>query len=334
MRFFDNDVVLLLGFLLLFCLGLTFFRSDHPDAFFGRDPFDGDSEEYVNEKTANPAPTAVLMTADESDLARIDAVPSYSRPDARLADLSQEQLLTYMRPLFLTKSASAIISFLNHIPSASVFRIVKAVVESPKLHLPPRVKLRVIFAGAQRQKDRSGKFEFFDLVVHNQHLQTGVKPLIVKAVEAGYAHLVPDILEWAQQAHVGNVVQEALFYVAHYDDEDPEALRELFEAGVPIRKSVASELLWELVDTCADGHSLPFLVHELSADVQYVKDGKTPLVKAIQNNKLSIVKLLLELGAQPDFKATMTATEKTALDVARETGNQQLVTLLARYVKA
>ncbi len=327
MRFFENDLVLLIIFLLLFGLGLTFFRGDGPDAFFTADLFD------MEEETSDKAKSTALESASSVDPLAHGAQASCEYPDARLEDLSQEQLLSYMRPLFLTKSASAIISFLNHISAASVFRIVKAIVESPKLHLPPRVKLRVIFAGAQRQKDRSGKFEFFDLVVHNQHLQTGVKPLIVKAVEAGYAHLVPDILSWAEGSHVGNVVQEALFYVAHYDDEDPEALRELFEAGVSIKKGMASELLWELVDKCCEGHSIPFLVNELSADVQYFKNGATPLVKAVQGNKMTIIKLLLEHGAQPDFKATITSTEKSAMEVACEQNNQPIIALLTQYKK-
>lgn len=332
MRFFDNDVVILLAFLLLFGVGLTFFRSDSPDNFLIADPFDTEFKE--DEKTDTTTESAVA-SVDSSDATNSDMQLNYNHSDARLAELSQEQLLNYMRPLFLTKSASAIISFLNHIPVASVFRIVKAVVESPQLHLPSRVKLRVIFAGAQRQKERAGKFAFFELVVHNHNLQTGVKPLIVKAVEAGYAHLVPDILAWSEQSQGGsNVVQEALFYVAHYDDEDPEALRELLEAGVPIKKSVASELLWELVDTCSNGYSIPFLIKELSADVHYYKNEATPLLRAVQGNKLSIIKLLMDNGARPGYKATISAAEKSAIEVAREMKNEQVLTLLTSYTKS
>lgn len=325
MRFMENEIILLLIFLLIFGLGLAFFKTSGPGTFLADSLFENELEEEAQKKAAAEKKAAT----EKVESSNIDV--NYSYPDAHLAELSQEELLNYMRPLFLTKSASAIISFLNHIPAASVFNIVKAVVESPKLHLPARVKLRVIFAGAQRQKDKEKKFEFFNLVVHNQHLQTGAKPLIVKAVEAGYAHLVPDILAWADQAPTNNVVQEALLYVAHYDDEDPEALRELFEAGVPISRSVASELLWELVDTCSHGFSIPFLVHDLSADVNICKNETTPLVRAVKMKKLEIVQLLLDHGARPASKVTLSVSEKTALDVARELKHEQMIALLTSY---
>jgi hypothetical protein len=323
MRFFENDTLLLLISLLVFGLGVVFLRFDGSGSLSTTRLSDLEFESEVQKR----AEEKKLTAADTRTKVEFD----YGYPKTDLTEFSQEELLNYMRPLFLTKSASAIISFLNHIPVASVYKIVKAVIESPKLHLPARVKLRVIFAGVQRQKDKEKKFEFFDLVAQNQHLQTGVKPLIVKAVDAGYAHLVPDILEWADQLPHNNVVHDALFYVAHYDDEDPEALRELFEAGVSIGRSVASELLWELVDTCSCGYSIPFLVRELSADINQSKNGVTPLVRAVQGNKQAIVRLLLEFGARPATRVTLSASERTPLEVARDMKNEEMITLLMSH---
>lgn len=257
MKFLKNDVMLLLGFLLFFCFGLGFLRNDHQNVFFSIERLEPNQEVELDSQVSNNQRKITFAAAGTTHIS--DTTSGSNQKSERLADLSSEQLLNYMRPLFMTKSASAITSFLKHIPSASVFRIVKAIVQDSKIYLPARVKLRVIFAGAQRQRNRDDKFGFFDLVAHNKCLQKGVKPIVVKAVEAGYAHLVPDILAWAQQAHIGDVAHEALLYAARHDDEDPEALRELFEAGVPIDSAVATELLCEVVDSCSQGYSIAFL---------------------------------------------------------------------------
>lgn len=330
MKFLKNDVVLLLGFLLLFCFGLSFLRNDRQDVFFSIEHLEPNQEIELGSEVSNSQRKSTFVPAGTTPISDTTPVSISERKNERLTDLSSEQLLNYMRPLFMTKSASAITSFLKHIPVASVFRIVKAIVEDSKIHLPSRVKLRVIFAGAQRQKNRDDKFGFFDLVAQNKYLQKGVKPLVVKAVEAGYAHLVPDILVWARQVSIGDVAREALLYAARHDDEEPEALRELFEAGVSINPAVATELLYELVDSCSEGYSIAFLVRGMRASVDHIKDGITPLVKAVQNDKISVVVELLESGAKPEFKPSH-AMAKNALQVAQEMDNVQIEAVIHRY---
>jgi len=266
MKFLKNDVVLLLAFILLFCFGLGFLRNDQ-DIFFCVDSLgpctigESDLKEHVKPKKVVQTQ---VVSVPKNNLYR----PVGRRQD-KLTDLSEQQLLAYMQPLFMTKSASAIISFLKHIPAASVFRIVRAIVSDKKNNLPNRVKLRIIFAGAQRQKSRKERCAFFDLISHDSSLQKGVKPLLVKAVEAGYSHMVHDILEWSKTARIGNISRDALFYAARHDDEDPDALRELFEAGVPINAATASELLCELTSHCTEGYSIPFLAETLGADTKH-----------------------------------------------------------------
>ncbi len=326
MKFFQNDVVLLLCFLLLFCFGLSFLHNDHHDVRF-----------FIEDCTPELQTNTVAQGASVSSFSEVsDSLDSSSddnfdmQRNKKLADMTTEELLRYMKPLFITKSASAIISFLKHIPSASVFRIVQAIVQSEKVHLPPRVKLRIIFAAVQRQKNEQARYRFFNLIAGDKRLKRGVKPLLVKAVEAGYSHIVPDILDWANKAGIEDISTEALLYAARHDDEDPESLRELFEAGVQICQTTASKLLYLLVDSCSHGYSVTFLIKQLGANPNYAESDLTVLMNAVRANKTTVVFELLKNGADPFFKMS-DVFEQTAVQIAQGAGNKNMERVLRRH---
>jgi len=279
MKFLQNDVVLLLSFIILFCFGLGFLRNDKQDVFLSLDSLNSyvpemlpeqtcDLPEVVEEKESVDSAPMTSQSCAAGQFGSEVCVVRSGRKGNGLSDLSTEQLLQYMKPLFMTKSASAIISFLKHIPSDSVFKIVQAIVQDKATRLPNRVKYRIIFAAAQRQRTRKDKFVFFDLIAHDKSLQKGVKPLLVKAVEAGYSHLVHDMVAWSETVDLGDISRQAWVYAARHDDEDPEALRELFEAGVPIDSSFSTKLLCELMMHSKEGYSVAFLTDVLGANMQ------------------------------------------------------------------
>jgi len=327
MKFFKNDVVLLLCFLLLFCFGFSFLRNDQKDALFYAGHLEREIPPSEQMKTAYVASKTkpVSHRVVEHNLSDLE-----TNGCETLADLSTEQLFNYMKPLFMTKSASAIIAFLKHIPSDSVFHIVQAIVQDTILRLPPRAKIRIIFAAVQRQRDIQKKYDFFDLITQNKRLHKGAKPLLVKAVEAGYAHLVPDILAWATKVHMPDIAKQSLLYAAQHDDEDPEALRELFEAGVQVGSTMASDLLWELTGSCCEGYSVSFLVNKLRADCNYVRSHQTPLARAVQNNNIGVALELLKHGANPSVVFS-DGPIKTALQIAQSNGSPEMQEILRNY---
>jgi len=315
MKFLKNDVVLLLGFLLLFCFGLSFLRNDQAESSFSVECFESEVEV---ESDVEVVARGVYERNQYQKVRRV----------GQLADLSTKQLMEYMGPLFLTKSSSAIISFLKHIPSASVYRIVESIIKDRTIHLPPRVKVRIIFGGAERQCSRESKYKFFDLLVGDALLKKGAKPVLVKAVEAGYSHIVPDLLHWARRSNVGDIEMESLVYAARHDDEDPEALREIFEAGVTINRGRSSKILAEIVQSCEKGYSIPFLVQGLSANPNHVVDDYTVLMYSVKEHKMEIVFELLRCGANPNFKVS---NKKTALELAREIDDKQIQEVIKNF---
>ena len=111
MKFLKNYVVLLLAFILLFCFGLGFLRNDQ-DIFFCVDSL-GPCNIVDSEEEA-AAPTEKIVSQSTPTQKNERRRPVW-RKQEKLTDLSEEQLLAYMQPLFMTKSAAAIISFLKHI---------------------------------------------------------------------------------------------------------------------------------------------------------------------------------------------------------------------------
>jgi hypothetical protein len=123
--------------------------------------------------------------------------------------------------------------------------------------------------------------------------------------------------------------EQALVYGVAMGEID--TVRAALDCGVmvdaPLFGHGATALLWAV----AKGEEMVRLLLERGAAIN-VEDweGITPLQNTIRAKNLPMVQLLIENGADPTYRTPF----GTALDVAREEGTAEIVTLLERAAAA
>lgn len=121
-----------------------------------------------------------------------------------------------------------------------------------------------------------------------------------------------------------------LWYAVHRVDLDMTTF--LFNKGAKLDKSVASIGLKRAVES--NNADLLRLLLSKGADPNSTFMGATPLVDACQRKDMTMIRILLDSGADVDFKSNypnMPYDGKSPLDIAYEGGDAQVVELLLSH---
>jgi ankyrin repeat protein len=108
----------------------------------------------------------------------------------------------------------------------------------------------------------------------------------------------------------------------------------LFNKGAKLDKSVASLGLKRAVE--GNNTDMLRLLLSKGADPNSTYMGATPLVDACQRKDMAMIKILLDSGADMNFKSSypnMPYDGKSPLDIAYESGDGQVVELLLSHGK-
>jgi len=121
----------------------------------------------------------------------------------------------------------------------------------------------------------------------------------------------------AQQ--LGDMARNSLFQVV--TDNEFEVLKILSEHGIEIKPEMASLLLWTVAGKSDDPHFVKFLINQ-GADVEFYKDGRTPLIRAVEANNRAMVRALVKYKANVNGFADMAVG--TPLQRALEKGHTEI----------
>ena len=116
-------------------------------------------------------------------------------------------------------------------------------------------------------------------------------------------------------------------------DNEIHAVRNLVEVGADIEKRDVegdTALIAAAAYPLSGLEITKYLVEEKGADINAVnKDNKTALYRAAYNNKLEVVKFLVEKGADVNIK---TFIGNSPLDIARTAGSLEVVEFLESII--
>lgn len=218
-----------------------------------------------------------------------------------LEDMTDEEIVTFVRPLGLSRSIEKIADTLKGIPADRAQKIAQLLIKDPHIALRTLDKKELILALAVSFSNPSDQDKLLDLYLGDPLLHTG-RPLLVIATADYYRAHLPLILEWIDRMSkrtptptpIKTMIYDSYAYAVDHNDTHMFAL--LVKDGVPLDAADATDLLWHLVEQKKTAALIPILV-SAGADINQVKNKSTPLIQAIKNGGEDTVQALVTAGA-------------------------------------
>lgn len=218
-----------------------------------------------------------------------------------LADMTDEEIVDFLRPLGLSRSVEKMADTLKGIPAERAVRIARLLINDQKIGLRKLDKKELILALAIAFNETLDQDMLFDIYLSEPSLHIG-RPFLVIALADYYRVHLPLILEWVNRMNkrtpaptpTKTMIYDSYQYAIDHNDAQMFAL--LVKQGVPLDSSAATRLLWHLVEQKKTAALIPILV-AAGADVNHVQHKKTPLIQAVQNASEQMVQELITAGA-------------------------------------
>ena len=302
MKLKEYDIFLLLGSLFIFSCGIGLWH-------------DG--------KTIHQTRVPLALSVD------VNAVPENS-----LQTMEMSNVLRYLQPLTSSRSVEKIIETMKGLTAKRAVDIAHVLINDAKGSLRLIDKKELLLGLALLYPEAADQDLILNLYVQDAQLHSG-KPLLVIAAQELYRADVPIILAWAQRMQttlpvvpqvIKRIVADAFSYAIKHNDT--KLFARLVQAGVELDAPLATALLWQVVDKTKDAAVVPLLV-AAGANLNEVKNKKTPLIQAVMNGNKDAVEALAKAGA--DVNLMPDKAVGTALQNALITRNVAIELILRNY---
>lgn len=244
----------------------------------------------------------------------------------RTNSITTQELLRYIEPLANAQSVKKIADLIYKMTPQTIEEVVDQVMVHPHWPLTQRDKIHLVFflmkkfwGNVQKQRTLFDFIKKFSLMSAEQPL------LYILAYSGNYQEDIPLLQKVIQSRQLDTFIKEAMEYIVKFNDI--RTLERLIETKVPIKPSVADQLLWTVVKK---DKNLDFvrLLASLGVDVNKVKKETTLLIRAVQDKNKPMVFELLKAGGNPNMKLNR---KDTALYHAIELGYIEIEDLLRRF---
>lgn len=209
------------------------------------------------------------------------------------SQVSTNDILRSLSPQLIATDIVKVADAISNLAIDKQLEVLKAIVGNPKSPLNRNQKLHLIFKVVARSSDESGQTKLLSVLSEYPVLQKGKSPLLYHAAHEGNEKIIPVLLPILKKINENEMVK-GLEYAIKADN--PKALQALFANGVSVIAREATDLLWNVIQDNKKAEFVPIL-KEQKAFINSAKNGRTLLVAAAERNNLSLVKALVEAGA-------------------------------------
>lgn len=222
--------------------------------------------------------------------------PAVIADDMRVI-LEQQDAIDYLQPYLMSGNIDAVAKAIGEFADPLLVTVVDTILQNKTITLSDRQKVQLLAAilifDTNKQKQKM-------IMEHLVHYFSSY-PLFTVLVPH-YTKAVPRIVSWFQTHNKQQLISWIKKSIqAAIDQDDVEMLSTLYDVGMPFDMVKSSSLLYRVVRENKKPAFVPFLIHQLKADIKYSPDSRyTPLIKAVEQNNIAMVKALLEQGADPD----------------------------------
>ncbi len=236
-----------------------------------------------------------------------------------LGTLSSENALEFLTPLIESKSVDTLVDAMANIPATKARDLAEKIIKTHQAALTRDDLLKMLFGLVLHYSAQPDQYKILDLVAQ-EPLRKGA-PLLYVAAMSDYAQGTPVLIAWmnknAHDPYIGELVGDPIFkaYAFGITQNNLDALSTMHKQAARLTSKQATDLLWKVVTAGKKNPAIAqFLVLVAGAQVDDVRQGKTPLTQAAQHKNLGMVKALVQSGA--DVNKVASDAVGTALEIA------------------
>lgn len=229
------------------------------------------------------------------------------------AAAQNKEIFIQLNPLIIARNEKKISDFIGQLPDKQQINIMTHILDDKKNPLSAAEKIGLVFRLAKKKTDQKAQRELLRLLQNRSYLAAEI-PVFYVAGTAEYQSLIPLLVEnLTDQTQQKEWAYKALEYAINQDNIG--VVRQLL-LRLKIDPKKLTQLLWHIVVNNKNPIFIAPLVNN-GAAINELKNGITPLIRAVQNNKLEMVKALIQAGAKTNIAPD---PSKTPLQIALKNG--------------
>lgn len=211
--------------------------------------------------------------------------------------LDDKEILSAIQPLDATGGVKKMAAIIAQSPFAQQVRILNHVLNNQASALSPEEKIEL---GLSLLAKRSSVSEQKTLLDTMNNFPGILKvPLLYIAIEKKQIQTIPMLVNYFKNKanELEKNTYQALIHALKQNNL--QTFTQIINALGGISSQMATSLLWDVLQEKKDAQFVPILVSQ-KADVNNGKEGKTPLIAAVDLNNVEMVQMLLDNGALPN----------------------------------
>lgn len=211
--------------------------------------------------------------------------------------LDDKEILSAIQPLDATGGVKKMSAIIAQSPFAQQVRILNHILNNQASALSPEEKIEL---GLSLLAKRSSVSEQKTLLDTMNNFPGILKvPLLYIAIEKKQIQTIPMLVNYFKNKanELEKNTYQALIHALKQNNL--QTFTQIINALGGISSQMATSLLWDVLQEKKDAQFVPILVSQ-KADVNNGKEGKTPLIAAVDLNNVEMVQMLLDNGALPN----------------------------------
>ncbi len=262
----------------------------------------------------------------------IDAVNTSTQS---IINLSVDQAYYHMDSLLASHNVGLIIKVINQCMHQFTIELVEKIIKDERYFFSPEEKMNIIFGTASYcGAKKNMHHRLLDFLLEYPQLQLKT-PILLVFMRSAYADSLPLFINWCKERQktgnkknmLSSFIEQACLVAI--EQNDYRIIEKMFNKKIRISAAKASQLLWVAVEKNKSSNFVSILVKYGQADVNYVEQGKTLLMEAVEHNNKAMVQALLDEGAVVDH--IVDPVQGTALQIALARKDNVTEMLLREY---
>lgn len=246
---------------------------------------------------------------------------------------SLDQAYHYIASLLTSHNTDLIVKVINQSMNHCAVDLVEKIIIDKRFLLSDVEKMKIVFGAVMHCSGKKTiQHRLLDFLLIYPDLCSSNSALLT-LMRSSYVESLPIFLSWLRerQKDDGNAYLWGQFvdhaFLDAIDQNDHDVVESMLSKKIRISQEKASQLLWSVVENNKSSLFVPLLVRHAQADINYIDQGKTLLIEAVEQNNKEMIQALLDEGAVVDRVVDPAKGSALQISIAR---NERVIQELLR----